>query len=341
MLLELNKCLVRFSNLSLRQAAILKVEQDNSTHLALINNYLIAKYKVTESLTPKSLCEAQIKSLLVNIKAKECHERLFRVCDHELADVKDSSIWLTKGNIKPRDEGAYCFLQDRNMFFGEKVLCPHCKAATKTVDHLATKCDRMLGHDYTRRHNEVLKCIHLSLCNKYGLKSSKKLRSHSVQEVVANENVEIRVDTRIKTDIKIQHNRPDIFVYDKKRKEIALIEVGITNLDILTQVENEKTRKYDLIANEIALTYKCKVKIIPYVMTWEGLVTKYHKKHRSEIGISTKTEAYIQSLVLKKTLESISFDRRRGIEEDDGHYETIVNKITAAPTEVKSEATQE
>ena len=78
-------------------------------------------------------------------------------------------------------------------------------------------------------------------------------------------------------------------------------------------------------------------------MTWEGLVTKYHKKHRSEIGISTKTEAYIQSLVLKKTLESISFDRRRGIEEDDGHKEVdeLVNKITEAPTEVKSEETQE
>ena len=63
----------------------------------------------------------------------------------------------------------------------------------------------------------------------------------------------------------------------------------------------------------------------------------YEMLHRSEIGISTKTEAYIQSLVLKKTLESISFDRRRGIEEDDGHYEVeaLVNKITAAPTKVK------
>ena len=91
------------------------------------------------------------------------------------------------------------------------------------------------------------------------------MRSHSVQEVVANENVEIRVDTRIKTDVKIQHNRPDLFVYDKKRKGITLIEVGITNLDLLTQVENEKTRKYGLIANEIALMYKRKVKIIPYV----------------------------------------------------------------------------
>ena len=58
------------------------------------------------------------------------------------------------------------------------------------------------------------------------------------------------------------------------RKEISLIEVGITKLDLLTQVENEKTRKYDLIANDIALTYKCKVKIVPYVMTWEGSVAK-------------------------------------------------------------------
>ena len=66
-------------------------------------------------------------------------------------------------------------------------------------------------------------------------------------------------------------------------KEITLIEVGITNQDLLTQVENKKSMTNDLVANELDLIYKCKVKIIPYVMTWEGLVTKYHKKHISEI----------------------------------------------------------
>jgi len=115
--------------------------------------------------------------------------------------------------------------------------------------------------------------------------------------------------------------------------------VGITNLDLLTQVENEKLRKYDLIANELSLSYKCKVKIIPYVMTWEGLVTKYHKKYRNEIGISLKTEAYIQSTVLKKTFESITFDRRRGIEEEDGRTEAdeLVSKVTEKSKDVKSE----
>ena len=72
-------------------------------------------------------------------------------------------------------------------------------------------------------------------------------------------------------------------------------------------------------------------------MTWEDFVTKYHKKYRSEIGIQPKTEAYIQSLVLKKTLESISFERRRGLEEEDGHKEAdeLVCKIQETPTEVR------
>ena len=70
-------------------------------------------------------------------------------------------------------------------------------------------------------------------------------------------------------------------------------------------------------------------------MTWEGLVTKYHKKHRDEIGLSAKTEAYIQSLVLKKTFESISFDRRRGIEAN-----ILLNKIAEVPTVVTAVDTQ-
>ncbi|KAI5170358.1 hypothetical protein PAEPH01_1365 [Pancytospora epiphaga] len=74
----------------------------------------------------------------------------------------------------------------------------------------------MLYYDYTRRHNEVIRCIHLSLCAKYGVKAHTHMRSHSVQEIVTNENVEIRVDTQVRTVIKVDMNRPDIFVHDKK-----------------------------------------------------------------------------------------------------------------------------
>ncbi|TBU11977.1 hypothetical protein CWI38_0956p0030 [Hamiltosporidium tvaerminnensis] len=49
-------------------------------------------------------------------------------------------------------------------------------------------------------------------------------------------------------------------------------------------------------------------------MTWDGIVTKYHKSHLKRLEIPMNIEAYIQSIVLKKTVETISFDRRRGLE---------------------------
>jgi hypothetical protein len=157
----------------------------------------------------------------------------------------------------------------------------------------------MLYYDYMRRHNEVVRCIHLCLCIKYGLKPSPRMRNHSVQEIVANENVEIRIDTRVRTGIKIEANRPDIFILDKKRREIILIEVGITSQDRLHTVETEKKRKYDVLANKLGSEFKCKTKTIPYVMTWDETVINYHKKYAMDIRLTDKIEACIQSIVLK------------------------------------------
>ena len=124
------------------------------------------------------------------------------------------------------------------------------------------------------------------------------LKTHSVQKIMENDSAEIRVDTRIGTDIKVSHNKPDILVFDKKRKEILIVEVGITNLDRLSIVENEKLRKYDLLANELGAIHETRTKIVPYVMTWDGVVTKYHKKYIRELEIKLFLEAYIQYIVL-------------------------------------------
>ncbi|KAF7682554.1 hypothetical protein TCON_2221 [Astathelohania contejeani] len=77
---------------------------------------------------------------------------------------------------------------------------------------------------------------------------------------------------RIKTDILIKNNRPDIFMNDKKENEITSVEVGITSQDNLQIVKTEKKRKYDFLANKLGLLCKAKTNIIPYVMTWDGVV---------------------------------------------------------------------
>ena len=56
------------------------------------------------------------------------------------------------------------------------------------------------------------------------------------------------------------------------------------------------------------------IHIIPYVMTWDGIVTKLHKRYAQNIGIYESVEAYIQAIVLRKALESISYESRRGHE---------------------------
>ncbi|TBU06349.1 hypothetical protein CWI36_0467p0020 [Hamiltosporidium magnivora] len=146
------------------------------------------------------------------------------------------------------------------------------------------------------RQNEVVGFLHLLLLNRYKFKSSKRIRSHSVQKTLDNENAEIRFNTRIKTDVKTRNNRPDIFILDKKKYKTTPI------------------KNYDFLANEFGFAYKCSVEIIPYVMTWVGIVAKYHISHLKRPEIPMNVEAYIQSIVLKKTVETISLDRRRGNE---------------------------
>ncbi|TBU20427.1 hypothetical protein CWI38_0072p0030 [Hamiltosporidium tvaerminnensis] len=100
----------------------------------------------------------------------------------------------------------------------------------------------------------------------------------------------------------------------KKIEDHSATRLRINSQDSLQIVETERLRKYDLLANELGLIYKCTVEIIAYVMTWDGVVTKYHKSHLKRLEIPMNVEAYIQYIVLKKTVETISFDRRRGLE---------------------------
>lgn len=47
------------------------------------------------------------------------------------------------------------------------------------------------------------------------------------------------------------------------------------------------------------------------MLTWDGIVSKYRK----ELEITDRIEAYIQSVTLKETLESVSLEyQRRGKE---------------------------
>ena len=57
-------------------------------------------------------------------------------------------------------------------------------------------------------------------------------------------------------------------VHDKVKNEMIIVEVGITSLERLQEVEIAKARKYGPLAAELKRIYGCMVTI--YVMTWDG-----------------------------------------------------------------------
>lgn len=48
------------------------------------------------------------------------------------------------------------------------------------------------------------------------------------------------------------------------------------------------------------------MKMILCVMTWDGIVKTYHRRRLKEIGVKRSIETYIQTVVLRKTLASMS-----------------------------------
>ncbi|MCA9750338.1 MAG: hypothetical protein KC414_14610, partial [Romboutsia sp.] len=60
----------------------------------------------------KTLKEAQKKSLYNEIEKKIVNKKLYSAQGNPLVNIKESSTWLNKGNITPRDEASFCNMQD-------------------------------------------------------------------------------------------------------------------------------------------------------------------------------------------------------------------------------------
>ena len=67
--------------------------------------------------------------------------------------------------------------------------------------------------------------------------------------------------------------------------------------------------------------------IIPYVMTWDRMVTICHRNYVRQLRLPANIESYIQARVLKRTLESVSRESRRNVYGDAGRLEKALEKM--------------
>ncbi|KAI5150893.1 hypothetical protein ENBRE01_1768 [Enteropsectra breve] len=279
-------------------------EESKCTNLILIEEFIKRKYKINEEINIKLIEEKQKHNLLQAINKKLIHSILYENQEKQYSRDK-SSEWLKNGNISPQTERNLCRIQDRNCFHDGKEKCPVCKRGSKNIEHLATKCTGLLDMEYKKRHNNLVKCLHLHMSRRYGLTNCKRLKNYNVESIIENPRVVIKSDLPILTDIKIKENKPDLYIFDKVKNEIIIIEVGVTNKDILANTETRKKHKYELLGRELKQMYHCEVTIIPYVITWDGLVTKFNEEYCNKMNLPAKVKAYMQQQVIKDTYESI------------------------------------
>ncbi|KAI5151748.1 hypothetical protein ENBRE01_2358 [Enteropsectra breve] len=97
------------------------------------------------------------------------------------------------------------------------------------------------------------------------------MKNYIVEYVIENEKIKNKSGIPIYTELKIKENKPDILVYDKKLNIIVIVEVRVTSKQKLGKIERGKKHKYEPL-----IMYKREAGVIPYVIKWDGLVTRNH-----------------------------------------------------------------
>ena len=326
-----------------RKRVIMKNEEHRNSRISRSFAEASTKYSTCNVHAVK---KAQKASLFKSISKKKTHSLCMNNFHRHGVSQKASAVWLRKGNISPQTEGSLTLLQDRNLFWLNDERCNTC-SVTRNVDHVATRCRRLVSHEYKRRHDEATRCIALKLSRMYSFTKTRRVRNFRVGDILENERAKLYFDVHIKTPVYIKHNRPDIVVIDKAKRQALIIEVGISSDHEIRRVEKEKFDKYLLLADEIQTEMHLKeVKILPIVITWDGMMLRRSADNMKLLMTETEA-AYIQTCILKRTLESMTLYQRRHSNgelseaEDTNDAHTSNDEMEATETHTEEEESED
>jgi hypothetical protein len=172
----------------------------------------------------------------------------------------------------------------------------------ETIEHITGSCTSLANMQYLHRHNNVTKIIHQQIA------TDKKLLTtytpyyykYTVTEVLENKKYKLYWDREVRTDIRVSANRPDILLYDKKKKkEVDLIDIAVPLSHNIQKVYGQKINKYAELATEIQQTWNVqKMNIRSMVMSATGIVPQHLKTQLSELEIMQLLPAIQRSVLL-------------------------------------------
>ncbi|XP_037930235.1 uncharacterized protein LOC119664965 [Teleopsis dalmanni] len=244
---------------------------------------------------------------------KPLHGRYYRSTNADNVDKIMSHKWLTCGTLFAETEAFMIAIQDQviptrnycKFIMSDPSLisdkCRQCGEQTETVDHILAGCTCLAQREYTKRHNNVVNILHKQICNKYRLidRENVPYYKYTPQAVYDNPDVKIYYDRTIYSDHTRLHNRPDITIVDKRRREGLFIDVAIPMTKNMDRTYFEKCSRYAELAVETKRNWNLnKIEILPIIISAEGVTPKSLLSHIRRLELNQRIIDDIQKSVI-------------------------------------------
>ena len=133
------------------------------------------------------------------------------------------------------------------------------------------------------RHNEVAKALYNEMMKQFNYNHEPRKTPESIFKTA---KVEVWWDKKISVQPPVEHNRPDIVLWDLEKKKCTVIDICVP-LDVnVAREEKEKSDKYFLLTSRLQRLYpKFTYHIVPIVVGSTGFIPKSLYGHLQKCSI--------------------------------------------------------
>ena len=286
-----------------------KVKEHEQDHIIRLSNEFKKELGITSLGITTDIVKDQIKRQhLEQWKQKPLHSYLFRRIEEQAEiDQRATTEWMNT-LISSHLEGYATALQEQEI--GTRVTikrrvkdqklptkCRLCKKQNEDVFHVVGSCPEMSSNLYTTaRHNPVAKVILNEV-----IKEDQQPRIDHPLPVISTPTKEIWWDKPLQTPNKIEHNRPDIVIWDRNRTTCTIIEVGVPLDFNIASRQRNKADKYIPLISELQQMYPgFKYQFAPIILGALGTVPNRLKEELLKLNIA---EGQVRNVIkrLQKT----------------------------------------
>ena len=228
-----------------------------------------------------------------------CFKRLISNISHN-----ETWTWLRKGNFKRETESLLIAAQNNAIRSNQiKVRinktneCRLCGVGDETINHIISEFSKLAQKEYKTRNDWVCKVIQRETCQKFKFDQTSKWYMHNPE----NNTHKLLWDFDIHTDHLISARRPDLIIFNKKKRPCKIVDFAVLADHRIKMKECEKKDKHLDLARELKKKlWNMQVTIIPIVIGAFGTETKGSLKGREDLEVGGRLETIQTTTLLRK-----------------------------------------